>query len=254
MLSGASYEPAPGGLPDAGPVVGWLLPVVGALTFAAAMATVGWLLLAGFLDPTAGKTTVSRRGRTALLRASAAAGVWCVLSLVAAVFKLASILGIDLGTAVGSSTFTTYAWDIIDVRTLLICALLAAVICVGAAISVSLTGTTVWFVMAVVAVAVPAMAGHAAGPRRPRSGTSERRRPRGRGDSVGWRAHCARCNGLAESRNGRHRRSSIRSLGDGMRRGARGFRNRQRLRPPREARPTSSPVDTGAWSQPSRRC
>ena len=148
VLSGASYEPAPGGLPDAGPVVGWLLPVVGALTFAAAMATVGWLLLAGFLDPTAGKTTVSRRGRTALLRASAAAGVWCVLSLVAAVFKLASILGIDLGTAVGSSTFTTYAWDIIDVRTLLICALLAAVICVGAAISVSLTGTTVWFVMA----------------------------------------------------------------------------------------------------------
>ena len=73
-------------------------------------------------------------------------------------------------------------------------------------------------------------------PRRPRSGTSERRRPRGRGDSVGWRAHRARCNGLAESRNGRHRRSSIRSLGDGMRRGARGFRNRQRLRPPRKPR------------------
>ena len=163
VLSGASYEPAPGGLPDAGPIVGWLLPVVGALTFVCAMATVGWLLLAGFLDPAAGKTTVSKRGRTALLRASAAAGIWCIISLVAAVFKLASILGIDLGTAVGPSTFITYAWDIIDVRTLLICALLAAIISVGAAISVSLNGTTVWFGLAVAAVAIPAMAGHAAG-------------------------------------------------------------------------------------------
>ena len=182
VLSGASYEPAPGGLPDAGPVVGWLPPVVGALTFAAAMATVGWLLLAGFLDPTAGKTTVSRRGRTALLRQRRSR---CVVRS----FSRRS----RFQTRQHSGNRPRDRGRIEHVHhlrvghhrrpNLLICALLAAVICVGAAISVSLTGTTVWFVMAVVAVAVPAMAGHAAGPRRPRSGTSERRRPRGRGDS-----------------------------------------------------------------------
>ncbi len=163
VLSGGTYQPAPDGLPDSGPLVGWLLPVTTALFFAAAMATVGWLLLAGFLDPSAGKDVVSKRGRAALLRASAAAAVWCLLTLFAAVLKLASILGVDLGTAVAPNTFITYAWDVADVRALLISALLAAIVCVGCAVSVSLTGTTFWFVFAVVAVAVPASFGHAAG-------------------------------------------------------------------------------------------
>lgn len=163
VISGATYQPAPNGLPDSGPLVGWALPMIGALTFAAAMATVGWLLLAGFLDPAAGAKTVSHRGRTALLRASAAAGVWCVVSLVAAILKLADILGVDLGTALEPTTFTTYAWDVTDVRTLLICSLLAAIISVGTAFSVSLNGTAVWCAIALVAVAIPATAGHAAG-------------------------------------------------------------------------------------------
>lgn len=163
VASGGSYSPAPNGLPDAGPLVGWLLPVLTAIEFSAAMACVGWLLLAGFLDPSAGKKVVSQRGRSAMIRASAAAGIWCVVSIVASVFKLANILGIDLATAAAPSTFTTYAWDVADVRTLLIAAVLAAVVCVGTALSVSLTGTTIWLALAIVAVAAPATAGHAAG-------------------------------------------------------------------------------------------
>ncbi len=163
VFSGASYQPAPNGLPDSGPLVGWLLPTATVTTFAAAMACVGWLLLAGFLDPSAGKNIVSKRGRTAMLRASAAAGIWCVVSLIAAVLKLASILGVDISTAVAPNTFLTYAWDVTDVRTLLIAAVLAGIVCVGTAISVSLAGTTIWLILAVAAIATPATGGHAAG-------------------------------------------------------------------------------------------
>ena len=163
IASGGSYEPAPNGLPDSGPLVGWLLPVFGAIGFGAAMACIGWLLLAGFLDPSAGKKVVSKRGRAAMLRASGAAAIWCVVSLIASVFTLANILGVDLATAAAPGTFTTYAWDVSDVRTLLISAVLAAAVAIGTLLSVSLTGTTIWLALALVAVAAPSTAGHAVG-------------------------------------------------------------------------------------------
>ncbi len=163
VLSGASYEPAPGGLPDAGLLVSWLLPASGALVFAAAMATIGWLLLAGFLDPDMGKKTVSMRGRKALLRAGIAAAVWCVAAVLSALLTLASVLGVPLSEAASPSIFTTYAWDVEDVRALLIAAVIAAVVSVGAILTVELTKVTIWLALALVAVAAPATAGHAAG-------------------------------------------------------------------------------------------
>jgi cytochrome c oxidase assembly factor CtaG/putative copper export protein len=163
ILSGASYVPAPDGLPDTGPVVTWLLPASSAFVFAAAVATIGWLLLAGFLDPAMGKKTVSVRGRRALIRASVAAAVWCVAALGSAFLTLAYILGIPLSEAVSPSIFTTYAWDIEDVRALIISAILAAAVSVGSLLSVELRRVTIWLALALAAVATPATAGHAAG-------------------------------------------------------------------------------------------
>jgi len=163
ILSGASYVPPPAGLPDTGPVVTWLLPASSALVFAAAMATVGWLLLAGFLDPALGKKTVSTRGRRSLLRASAAAAIWCVSALASASLTLAYILGIPLVEAISPSIFLTYAWDVEDVRALLIAAVLAAVVSIGSLLSVELRRVTIWLVLALAAIGAPATAGHAAG-------------------------------------------------------------------------------------------
>lgn len=163
IISGASYEAPPEGLPDSGPVVAWLIPIMGALGFVSAMATVGWLLFAGFLDPNLGKETVSHAGRKALIRVSIAAAIWCLVSLVAAVLTLANILGVPAGTALSPNVFTTYAWAVEDVRTLLVSALLAAVVAVGALVSVRLKNVTVWLAIALVAVAAPATAGHATG-------------------------------------------------------------------------------------------
>ncbi|NQU37043.1 MAG: bifunctional copper resistance protein CopD/cytochrome c oxidase assembly protein [Actinobacteria bacterium] len=163
VLSGASYVPAPAGLPDTGPVVTWLLPASSALVFAAAMATVGWLLLAGFLDPALGKKTVSARGRRSLLRASAAAAIWCLSALASAFLTLAYILGIPLTEAMSPNIFATYAWDVEDVRALLITAVLAAVVSIGSLLTVELRRVTIWLALALAAIATPATAGHAAG-------------------------------------------------------------------------------------------
>ena len=66
VISGATYQPAPNGLPDSGPLVGLALPMIGALTFAAAMATVG-----GSCWPDSStQRPVRRRCRTAVGRHS----------------------------------------------------------------------------------------------------------------------------------------------------------------------------------------
>ena len=163
ILSGASYKASPVGLGDPGPIVGWGLPIANAITFVAGIVTVGWLLLAAFLDPDSKKGLVSRRGRTALVRAAIAAGIWCVASLISALFTLSDILGVSLGTALSPETITTYAWDIQNVRTLLISGALAVVVGVGAFVTARLTSATAWLVLACVGVGVPALAGHAAG-------------------------------------------------------------------------------------------
>ena len=163
VLTGATYEPSPIGLPDSGPLVGWSLPVVAALSFVAGIATVGWLMFAGLLDPGYGKENVSPAGRRSLVRASIVSGMWCVALVATAFLTLANILGIPLSQATSPSVFYTYAWAIEDVRALLVAALLAAVICIGSFLSVRLSTVGIWLALALVAVAAPATAGHAAG-------------------------------------------------------------------------------------------
>lgn len=163
LISGASYEAPPNGLPDAGAFVGWSLPIIKALVLVAQMATVGMLLLAGFLDPELGKTVVSRRGRTAMLKAAVAAGVWCLGTLFLATLVLSNILGITYSEVLDPAIFSTYAWEIVEVRTLLVTSLLGLAICIGCVFSISLSMVTVWLALTLVAVAAPATAGHAAG-------------------------------------------------------------------------------------------
>ncbi len=163
VSSGASYKPSPAGLGDPGAIVGWGLPIANAIMFGCAIVTVGWLLLAAFLDPDARQGVVSRRGRTALLRAAAAAGIWCVAALASAALTLADILGISLGSALHPGAITTYVWDIQNVRTLILSAVLAAIVAIGCVVTVRLTTATAWLVLAAVAVGVPVLTGHAGG-------------------------------------------------------------------------------------------
>lgn len=162
-ITGSTYEPSSAGLVDSGPIVGWGLPIVNGLVFVTAICTIGWLLMAAFLDPEAGHGHVSRRGRTGMLRASVASLLWFVFALIAAIFTLANALGVPLTTALRRDAISTYAWDITSVRALIVSAFLALVVAIGCLFSARLTTTTCWLVLAVAAVVTPELTGHSAG-------------------------------------------------------------------------------------------
>ena len=162
MAEGA-YEPAAPGLPDPGALVGWGLPVTRLLADLAGALTVGWLLAAAFLDPAGGKGVVSHEGRNDLMRAVVCAGIWAVLALVQMFLTLAEILGVPLDRAVTPDIAATYAWEIPSTRALAVVAVLAAIIAVGALFTATLGMTALWLVVGIVAVCLPALAGHGAG-------------------------------------------------------------------------------------------
>ena len=163
VVGGGAYEAPPPGITDAGPIVVWGTAILRLLTDLAAIATIGWLLAAAFLDPAGKGGIVSKEGRADLKRAAIAAGVWAVLAWIQMLFTLADVLGVPLATALDPAVFTTYVNEIPITRALLGMTVLAMVVCISA-ITTSTTGAAAaWVTIAVVAAGLPALAGHGAG-------------------------------------------------------------------------------------------
>jgi cytochrome c oxidase assembly factor CtaG/uncharacterized membrane protein len=163
IVAGGDYQPSTPGLPDPGPLVGWGLPILRLLTTLAGALTVGWLLAAAFLDPQGKDGVVSPTGRRDLMRAVTTAAIWAVLALLQMFLLLADILGVSLARAMSPEVAATYAWEIPQTRALAVVTLLAAIICVGALFTSTLGLSAAWTVIAVTAVALPALAGHGTG-------------------------------------------------------------------------------------------
>ncbi len=163
VVAGGAYEPSTPGLPDPGPVVGWGLPILRLLTLLAGALTVGWLIGAAFLDPQGKDGVVSPTGRRDLTRAVITSGIWAVLALLQMFFLLAEILGVGLDRAMSPDIAATYAWEVPQTRALAVMAMLAAIISLGATFTSTLGVCAVWSVLAVVAVSLPALAGHGSG-------------------------------------------------------------------------------------------
>ena len=161
--AGGAYAAPPPGISDSGPLVVWGTAILRVLTDLAAIATIGWLLCAAFLDPAGRGGVVSRIGRVDLKRAAIAAFVWAGLAWLQMLFTLADVLGVRLLQALDPSVFTTYVNEIPITRALLAMTVLAAVVCV-ASVATSTTGASAaWVLIAVVAASLPALAGHGAG-------------------------------------------------------------------------------------------
>ena len=163
VVAGGAYEASIPGLPDPGPVVGWGLPILRMLTLLAGALTVGWLIGAAFLDPHGKGGVVSATGRRDLTRAVVTSGVWAVLALLQMFFLLAEILGVGLDRAMSPDIAATYAWEVPQTRALAVMAMLAAIISVGALFTSTLGLSSVWALLAIAAVSLPALAGHGAG-------------------------------------------------------------------------------------------
>jgi putative copper resistance protein D len=159
VLGGGAPHPAVAGLPDAGAFVGWSLPVVSLLTRIAAVATIGFLVLATFLIPNRGDD-VEGLSAVAVARAGTAAAWWSGGSLVLYVFTVADVFG----RPISDLTFpllTTFAADTSLGRALLLQAAAAAAITTAARSTVAVRWLAVWTVVAVVSLLPVSLTGHA---------------------------------------------------------------------------------------------
>jgi len=159
VLAGGVYEPLPG-LADPGPLVTWGTPVSRVLTDIAAIATVGLLLSATALAPSGKDGVLSAVGRRDAIRAARIAIIWALLATAQLFFQLAMILGVPLSEAIDPAVVSTYANELDITRALLFMAVLAVVVTVGSITAATTGATGSWLVVAVVAAALPGLAGH----------------------------------------------------------------------------------------------
>ena len=163
VIGGGTYEAPPVGLPDVGGLIGWGTPVLRTLTDIAAVVTIGFLLAAVVLDPSGKDGTVSRAGRSDLIRAAVAALVWALLALAQSVFVVGNVLGLQFSEAISPDVLTTYAFDLPTTRALFGMAILALVVSAACAATYTVGSGAAWLILALLAAILPALGGHAAG-------------------------------------------------------------------------------------------
>jgi len=163
VIAGGAYTPPPPGLPDVGGLVGWGVPMLRVVIDALSIATVGWLMAATVLDPSGRTGVISSAGRKDLVRAAGFALAWAVVALLEALFTLADVLGIPLSDALTPQVVGTYASDIPTVRALVVMSVLAVIVAFGCILTSSTGASAGWLIVALVAVALPALGGHASG-------------------------------------------------------------------------------------------
>lgn len=129
VAGGGAYQKPPAGLPDAGALVGWGLPVFRALADVAGLLTVGFVLAGVILLP-------SRRGELwglqlrSLRMAALLAAAWTVLILVETLFTAADIVGEPLGATISGPGLRSFLTQTSFGTALLVQAGLAAVVAV----------------------------------------------------------------------------------------------------------------------------
>ena len=163
VLGDGRYTAPTTGLTDAGPLVGWLVPLLRAATFTAGVATFGWLGYAAFLGPQRRDGTLGTGGLADVRRATNAAGIWAASSLATAVVSMASVLGSPLAEVIRPAVISRYAWDIPIVRAYVLGAFIAGAIWVFGRQTRSLAAAAGWAVAAGAALSFIPLAGHAAG-------------------------------------------------------------------------------------------
>ncbi len=116
-----------GGLPWAGSGTAWALPIARFFHDAAAVVTIGFLLLAVGLLPDR-KGTVGPAARAALKVARAAAGAWFVAVVVEAMLSLSQEAGAPLGDVLHWNNIKFYATEVTEGKTSLAVAIAALAI------------------------------------------------------------------------------------------------------------------------------
>ena len=148
------------GLPDAGALTRWGLPLSRTLTNLAGALTVGLLLLAAVLLPSA-KGALSDQALGYVRAASWAALVWAAAAGARLVFELSNILGEVPADVIGNS-LTSYAGQIAEGRALMATVLAATAVALFARTATAAWGALLLLAGALAGLVPPALTGHAA--------------------------------------------------------------------------------------------
>ena len=159
-LGGGAPQPSAAGLPDAGPFVGWALPLVGLLARLASIATIGFLIAATFLLPNRGDD-VEGLSAVAVARAGLVAAVWSGASIVQYVLAVADVFGRPLH-ALSFPLLWTLAADTSLGRALLVQAVVAAIVAMACRWTVAVRPLAAWVVVSVLALLPVSLTGHTA--------------------------------------------------------------------------------------------
>jgi putative copper resistance protein D len=159
-LAGGAPTPEPAGLPDPGPVVGWGVSLAKLAADFAAVGTVGFLLLAGFLLPSTG-SDAEGLAVDAVRIARRAALVWAGATLALFVLVTANSAGVPLHE-LGSGLLWSMVTDTSLGRLIVAQAIAAAVIATALRWTLSVRAIAAWLGAAVASLAFIAFTGHSA--------------------------------------------------------------------------------------------
>lgn len=160
LAGGGAPRPAPAGVPDAGPVTGWALPVSRLLADAAAILAAGTALTAAVLLPSGTDRTLGACGSRLVRTGAVAAGCCVVLVGVEIVLTYSDFLGIPVAAAVGQPGLSSFVADTVQGRALLIQILLMVAVLLAATAIGSTRGASVMALLGFAGMAVPGFAGH----------------------------------------------------------------------------------------------
>jgi cytochrome c oxidase assembly factor CtaG/putative copper export protein len=164
LLGGGRPQRALDGLPDAGLVTGWALPLARVAFDVAAIGTIGWLLVAAVLvdrfDLPEGR--LSPLAVSAVRTASLWAAGWCAATLSVLVLSLSNVVGVPVGKLLSPPVLASLPWAV-PMSTSLIVTVVACLALVGfARRTVTRKAAGALLVLAVAALVPVLFTGHAA--------------------------------------------------------------------------------------------
>lgn len=159
-LGGGAPQPSAAGLPDAGPFVGWALPLAGLLARLASIVTIGFLIAATFLLPNRGDD-VEGLSAVAVARAGLVAAVWAGASTIQYVLAVADVFGRPVH-ALSIPLLWTLAADTSLGRALLVQAFVAGIVALACRWTVAVRPLAAWVVVSVLALLPMSLTGHTA--------------------------------------------------------------------------------------------
>lgn len=161
LAGGGAPQVVPAGLPDAGPLTGWGLPVARLGVDLLGIATLGLLLAAALLLPSPAAALAKVPAR-AVSWATHAAMAWLVAVVVEIVLTVSDILGAPPGSVLDPAVLRSFLEQTTQGRALLVQALLVVLVAGVARSAITTRGSALAAAVALVAIAPPTLSGHSA--------------------------------------------------------------------------------------------